>query len=64
MLSKVVLAFAFNVAGSILTVERAVCKVSPVTSPVLPAVFVPVPNAACQAVLLIAPSFASDTFHN
>ena len=64
MLSSAVLAFAFNVAGSICTVDKAVCKVSPVTSPVLPAVFVPVPNAACQAVLLIAPSFASDTFHN
>ena len=62
MLSKVVLALAFNVLGSILTVERAACKVSPVISPVLPAAFVPVPNAACQAVLLIA--FASDTFHN
>ena len=62
MLSKVVLALAFNVLGSILTVERAACKVSPVISPVLPAAFVPFPNAACQAVLLIA--FASDTFHN
>ena len=62
MLSKDVLALVFNVAGSICTVDSAVCKVSPVTSPVLPAAFVPVPKAACQAVLLIA--FASATFHN
>ena len=64
MLSRAVLALVFNVAGSICTVDNAVCNVSPVTSPVLPAAFVPVPNATCQAVLLIAPSFASDTFHN
>ena len=64
MLSSAVLALAFNVVGSICTVDSAVCKVSPVTRPVLPAAFVPVPNAACQAVLLIDPSFASATFHN
>ena len=64
MLEASLLAFAFNVVGSICTVDKAACKVSPVTSPVLPAAFFPVPNAACQAVLLIAPSFASDTFHN
>ena len=62
MLSKDVLALEVRVEGSICTVDNAVCKVSPVTSPVLPAAFVPVPNAACQAVLLIA--FASDNFHN
>jgi len=62
MLSKDVLALEVRVEGSICTVDKAACKVSPVTSPVLPAAFVPVPNAACQAVLLIA--FASDTFHN
>ena len=64
ILSKDVLALAFNVAGSIWTVDNAVCRVSPVTRPVLPAVFVPVPKAACQAALLIAPSFASAIFHN
>ena len=64
ILSRAVLAFAFNVAGSICTVDKAVCSVSPVTSPVLPAAFVPVPNAACQEALFIAPSFASVTFHN
>ena len=64
MLSKDVLDLEVRVAGSICTVDSAVCKVSPVISPVLPAAFVPVPNAACQSVLLITPSFASDTFHN
>ena len=64
MLSSAVLALPFSIAGSICTVDSAVCKVSPVTRPVLPAVFVPVPKAACQAALLIEPSFASATFDN
>ena len=73
MLSSAVLALVLNfVSNPLLMLEVAlltalviaVLTVPPVTRPVLPSVTVPVPNAACQAVLLIAPSFASDTFHN
>ena len=64
MLEALVLALEVRVEGSIWTLANAACNVSPVINPLSPALAVPVPNAACQAVLLIAPSFASDTFHN
>ena len=73
ILSSAVLALALNLESNPLLMLEvalltalviAVLTVPPVTRPVLPSVTVPVPNAACQAVLLIAPSFASDTFHN
>ena len=44
MLEASLLAFVFNVAGSICTVDKAACKVSPVINPLSPALAVPVPN--------------------
>ena len=73
ILEASLLAFALNLESNPLLMLEvalltalviAVLTVPPVTKPVLLSVTVPVPKAACQAVLLIEPSLPSATFHN